>query len=94
MYVNASDRMWWRAEKEDYWQKELEALGQQEIENREVDVAHATPTGVFGYAPRYETNVPIRGVQPMTFELVAWSQKGIEYDERKLCPSLAEQRHR
>lgn len=54
MYMQGVARHWNRRVREDFWQKELEHIGQQEIENREVYAAHATPTGVFGYQDRYD----------------------------------------
>lgn len=53
MYVNGLHRGWSRRTKEDYWQKELERVGQQEVYNREVYAASVTPGGVFGYQDRY-----------------------------------------
>lgn len=43
-----------RRTKEDFWQKELQAIGQQEVLNKEVYAAHTTPNGVFGYQDRYD----------------------------------------
>lgn len=53
MYMDGIHRQWTRAIKEDFWQKELELIGQQEVFNREVYAAHTTPEGVFGYQDRY-----------------------------------------
>lgn len=53
MYVNALHRSWSRRTKEEYWQKELERIGQQEVYNREVYAPGAAPAGVFGYQDRY-----------------------------------------
>lgn len=53
MYVSGLDREWSKRTKEDYWQKELELIGQQDVKNKEVYMAHATPDGVFGYQDRY-----------------------------------------
>lgn len=54
MYVEHLPKIWSRRTKEDYWQRELEQIGQQEIQNREV-FASADPggAGVFGYQDRY-----------------------------------------
>lgn len=54
MYVQGIPRTWNRRTKEDYWQKELEHIGQQEVLNKEVYEPHATPGGVFGYQDRYD----------------------------------------
>lgn len=54
MYVQGQRRMWSRTTKEDYWQKELEHIGQQEILNKEIYAAAASPDAVFGYQDRYD----------------------------------------
>ena len=53
IYANGLDRMWSRTTNEDYWQKELEHIGQQQVYNREIYLAGASPSGVFGYQDRY-----------------------------------------
>lgn len=53
MYVDSLHRKWSRTDKEDFYQRELELVGQQEVLNKEVRLAHATPDGIFGYADRY-----------------------------------------
>lgn len=54
MYMQGLGRMWNRRVKEDFWQKELEHIGQQEVLNKELYVAHTTPEGTFGYQDRYD----------------------------------------
>lgn len=54
IYGNNLPRMWRRRVKEDFWQRELEHIGQQEVANQEVYVAHSAPDGVFGYQDRYD----------------------------------------
>jgi len=54
IYMNPSPRMDNRRTKEDFWQKELEHIGQQEVLNKEATGAHTTPDGVFGYQDRYD----------------------------------------
>lgn len=54
MYVQQLPRTFNRRVKEDFFQKELQHIGQQEILNKEVYVAHGTPDGVFGYQDRYD----------------------------------------
>lgn len=54
MYVQGLPRTWNRRTKEDFWQKELEHIGQQEVLNKELYAAHTTPDGVFGYQDRYD----------------------------------------
>lgn len=53
IYGNGLARHLNRTTKEDFYQKELEFIGQQEVLNKEVYAAHATPNGVFGYSDRY-----------------------------------------
>lgn len=54
IYANGLARHWNRRTKEDFWQKELEHIGQQPVLNKEVYAAHATPDGTFGYQDRYD----------------------------------------
>lgn len=54
MYVQGLPKMFNRRSKEDYWQQELQHIGQQEVYNKEVYAAHASPDGVFGYQDRYD----------------------------------------
>lgn len=54
MYLNSLKRMWNRRAKEDYWQQELQHLGQQAVLNKEVYSAHSSPDGTFGYQDRYD----------------------------------------
>ncbi|UYD39221.1 MAG: major capsid protein [Wigfec virus K19_160] len=54
MYMQSLHRTWNRRTKEDFWQKELQHIGQQEVLNKEVYAAHTTPNGVFGYQDRYD----------------------------------------
>jgi hypothetical protein len=53
IYSQGQTPMWSRTDKEDFYQRELELIGQQEVENREVYIDHTTPTGIFGYRDRY-----------------------------------------
>lgn len=53
IYVDALHRKFLRRTKEDYWQKELEILGQQEVKEREIYGPSADDTSVFGYVDRY-----------------------------------------
>lgn len=56
MYINGLDKMWNRRTKEDYWQKELEHIGQEEIRRKEVYFDNtAGDETVFGYADRYNS---------------------------------------
>lgn len=54
MYAQGLFRKWNRLTKEDYWQQELQHVGQMEVKNKEVYLAHSDPNGVFGYQDRYD----------------------------------------
>lgn len=54
IYSDGLQRHWNRRTKEDFHQKELEHIGQQEILNKEVRMAHADPEGTFGFGDRYD----------------------------------------
>ena len=54
IYVQGLNRHWNRRFKEDFWQREFQHIGQQEVLNKEVYAAHASPNGVFGYQDRYD----------------------------------------
>lgn len=51
MYMNGVGRMWTRETKEDYFQRELESIGQQEVHGRELHYADTNQT--WGYSDRY-----------------------------------------
>ncbi|QXP44199.1 MAG: major capsid protein [Arizlama microvirus] len=54
IYVQGLPRTWNRRTKEDFWQRELQHIGQQEILNKELYAAHTTPDGIFGFQDRYD----------------------------------------
>lgn len=54
IYANGLFRHWNRRTKLDYWQRELQHIGQQPVLNKEVYAAHASPDGTFGYQDRYD----------------------------------------
>lgn len=54
VYTQGLARMWNRRTKEDFWQKEFEHIGQQEIKNKEIYAAHTLPDGTFGWQNRYQ----------------------------------------
>ena len=54
IYTDGLSRMWSRSTYLDYYQKELATIGQQEILNKEVRLAHSAPDGTFGYQDRYD----------------------------------------
>lgn len=54
IYMQGLPRTWNRRTKDEFWQKEFQHIGQQEVLNKEIDASHATPDGVFGYQDRYD----------------------------------------
>lgn len=53
-YLQGLFRHWNRRVKEDFWQMELQHIGQQEVLNKEVYAAHANPNDTFGFQDRYD----------------------------------------
>lgn len=55
VYAQGVERLWHRETKEDYWQREFEHIGQQEVLNQEVYAdGSESDKGVFGYQNRYD----------------------------------------
>lgn len=54
VYAEGISKTWNRRTKEDFFQQELQFVGQDEVLNKEVYAAHATPNGTFGYIDRYD----------------------------------------
>lgn len=54
IYAQGLQRAFIRETKEDYFQKELQHIGSQEVYNKEVYVDAADPDDVFGYQSRYD----------------------------------------
>lgn len=54
MYPNALHKHWWRQTRNEYFQKELQHIGQQQVLNWEVNGAHTVPKQLFGYQDRYD----------------------------------------
>lgn len=54
LYGNGIPKHLLRSTKEDFWQKELEHVGQAEIYNKEVYSGDSGPDDVFGYQDRYD----------------------------------------
>jgi len=54
MYTQGAEKHWWKNNKFDYHTPELEGLGQQAIEIRELYVDAADPDGTFGYADNFD----------------------------------------
>lgn len=54
MYMQGIHRTLTRTTKEEFYQKEYEILGMQDVKNKEIYFEHATPNGTFGYSPRFD----------------------------------------
>jgi len=54
IYAQGLFRHWNKRTKEDFWQRELEHIGQQEVLNKELYAASPQPEGVFGFQDRYD----------------------------------------
>lgn len=54
IYSQGSPRTFNRRTKEDFWQRELQHIGQQEVLNKELYAAHSDPDGTFGFQDRYD----------------------------------------
>lgn len=54
IYASGIPRHFNRRLKEDFFQPELQHIGQQAIKNKEVYAAHASPEATFGYQDRYD----------------------------------------
>lgn len=54
IYTQGLEKLWNRRFKDEFWQREFETIGQQEVLNKEVYAPHTTPNGIFGYQDRYD----------------------------------------
>lgn len=54
MYMQGLARTFNRTVQEDFWQPELQHIGQQAIKNKEIYAAHANPNDTFGYQDQYD----------------------------------------
>lgn len=54
IYTQGLERHWNRRTRLEFWQPELQFIGQQSVLNKEVYAAHTTPDGTFGYQDRYD----------------------------------------
>lgn len=54
MYHQGVSKLWNKTTKEEFFQYELEGIGQEEVLNKEVYVAHSSPTDTFGWQNRYD----------------------------------------
>lgn len=53
MYTEGLEKLWTKTFKEDFYDKDLALLGEEEIKNRELQSNHTTPDGTFGWQRRY-----------------------------------------
>lgn len=54
IYADGVERHWNRRTREEFWQPELQHIGQQTIKNKEVYLAHPDPDGSFGFQDRFD----------------------------------------
>lgn len=54
LYTQGMHRSFSRETKEDYFDKTLQFIGEQEIPNKEIQVNHSDREGIFGYQKRYD----------------------------------------
>lgn len=54
VYMQGVNRSWFRSTKEDYWQRELEHIGQQPVYRREIYAGDTNPEAPFGFQDRYD----------------------------------------
>lgn len=54
IYAQGLDRYFNKRTKEDFFQRELQHIGMQEVLNKEVYAAHSSPEGTFSYQDRYD----------------------------------------
>ncbi len=55
IYVNGIPKKFTKTTMEEYYQKELAGIGDEEVYNKELYSADTGPDDVFGYSPRYDT---------------------------------------
>lgn len=53
-YLSSAERHWFKNNFTDYYQSEFEAIGNQEIPEKEIAFGYASNTGNFGYTNRYD----------------------------------------
>jgi hypothetical protein len=53
MYQQGVERHWLKTDKEEYYQRELQAIGQQEVFDAELSITGNEPRNIFGYSDRY-----------------------------------------
>lgn len=74
IYMNGIDRHWQRETNEDYFQKELQFIGQQEVRVNEIYASAANGENTFGYQDRYREyrEVPSKVTAEMKDTLKYW----------------------
>lgn len=55
IYEQGLQKTFNRRAKEDFFQRELQHIGMEEVLNKEIYAAHSTPDGTFGFADRYDS---------------------------------------
>jgi hypothetical protein len=53
IYESGAQRLFWKQDKEDFYQKELQSVGQQEVKMGEIYANATDPHATFGYSDRY-----------------------------------------
>lgn len=56
LYAQGSPRHWNYRVREDFWQPEMQHIGQQAIKNKEIYAAHPQPDATFGFQDRFDEN--------------------------------------
>lgn len=74
IYMQTQHKMFDRTTKEQFWQKELQQIGEEPIFNKELYADHTTPDGVFGWNRRYASfaNVPSKATGEFRTTLNTW----------------------
>jgi len=67
LYTDALPRLWNRRTREEFWQPELQHLGQQTVRNKEVYLGASNPDGTFGFQDRFDELR--RGINTVSGEL-------------------------
>ena len=74
IYVNGLHRSFSREVKEDYFTKELQAIGDQEVYNKECNAFNTNPDDIFGYQRRYDEyrSMPSRIAGRFNSTMASW----------------------
>lgn len=54
IYANGLHKLWNRRTREEFWQPEMQHIGQQEVLNKEVNAGDTDPNGRFGFQDRFD----------------------------------------